>query len=218
MDRSAHFGREAPIEVDVGCGAGDFLLHRAQAHPELDFVGFEIRKPLVEAANQRAFEAGLRNLTFIYANIHENMDFVEPGAVTRFCVQFPDPCFKKRHWKRRILQPSLVRRMAEVLPLGGEIFVQSDVRALAEEMHAFLSAEKAVETRLPDDLVAANPFAERTEWERQHEREGEPIYRMLFEKVRTPEGPVPKIPFRDTNPMRIGDDGKPLDGEHDAPS
>lgn len=213
LDRLEIFGREAPIEVDVGCGAGDYLLQRARAQPDLDFVGFEIRKPLVENANLRAQADGLRNVRFFYANAHENMDFAALGAITRFCVQFPDPCFKKRHWKRRILQPFFVREMVKLLRIGGEIFAQSDVRALAEEMHDFLSAEAALAARLPENLVAPNPFEERTEWERQHEREGEPVHRMLFEKVREAEGPVPEVPFRDTNPLRVGPDGTPLESE-----
>ncbi|MEO1227350.1 MAG: tRNA (guanosine(46)-N7)-methyltransferase TrmB [Myxococcota bacterium] len=206
LDRSAQFGREAPIEVDVGCGAGDFLLQRARARPDLDFVGFEIRKPLVEAANARALGAGLRNVVFFYANAHENLSFAEPGWIQRFCVQFPDPCFKKRHWKRRILQPFFVREMSLRLPTGGEIFAQSDVQPLAEEMFVFLSAETSLKAVLPDTLDAPNPFDERTEWERQHEREGEPVYRMLFRKVGEPEGPVPDLEFRNTNPRTLDDD------------
>ena len=199
----SQFGRDAPIEVDVGCGGGDYLIQRAQNHPELDFLGFEIRKPLVEAANLRASKLGLKNVQFLYANIHDNMDFVKPGIVTRFFVQFPDPCFKKRHWKRRILQPFFVRKMVELLPLGGEIFVQSDVRPLAEEMYAFLIAEQALHSQLPSNLHAPNPYEERTEWERQHEREGESVHRMLFEKKAEPTGDIPVLPFRDTNPLRL---------------
>lgn len=213
LDRLAVFGREAPLEVDVGCGAGDYLFQRARARPELDFVGFEIRKPLVEAANARAEAERLRNLRFFWANAHENVDLAPPGEVARFCVQFPDPCFKKRHQKRRILQPFFVRRMVEVLPVGGEIFAQSDVKPLAEEMHEMLSAERALEHRLPPDLSGGNPFEERTEWERQHELEGEPVYRMLFVKVRAPEGPVPEVAFRDTNPMRVDAEGRPREPE-----
>jgi tRNA (guanine-N7-)-methyltransferase len=212
LDRRASFGREAKLEVDVGCGAGDYLFQRARARADLDFVGLEVRKPLVESANARARAEGLRNLAFFWANAHENVDLAPPGEVVRFCIQFPDPCFKKRHWKRRIVQPFFVRRMAEVLPIGGEIFAQSDVRPLAEEMHEMLSAEAALAPRLPADLSGQNPFEERTEWERQHEREGEPVHRMWFEKVREPGGPVPEVAFRDTNPRRVGPDGRPLDG------
>lgn len=200
LDQEKQFGQRAPIEVDVGCGAGDFLMQRATAHPGRNFVGFEIRKPLVEASNRRATQLGLQNLVYFWANAHGNLDFVEQGLIDRFCIQFPDPCFKKRHWKRRILQPNFVRAMAERLDMGGEIFVQSDVQPLAEEMYSFLSFERALESMGPPDLRMENPFQERSEWERQHEREREPIYRMLFRKMNEPSGPVPKPDFRNTKP------------------
>lgn len=201
LDRSALFGREAPLEIELGCGAGAFLLERATNHPELDFVGFEIRDPLVERANELARARGLPNLVYLYANAHLNLEgLVPPGAAQRFHVHFPDPCFKKRHWKRRLLQPAVVRQMSQLLALGGEVYAQSDVKPLAEEMYDFLAAEGALESVLGADLLVERPLPERTEWERQHERENEPIYRMLFRKVREPAGPVPELPFRRTQP------------------
>lgn len=233
LDRMALFGRIAPLEVDVGCGAGHFLLQRARTEPEVDFIGFEIRKPLVEEANARAAAEGLRNLVYIYANAQENMGFAAPGEVLRFSIQFPDPCFKRRHWKRRILQPPFVRKMAELLAVGGEIFVQTDVRPLAEEMFEMLSAERALAARsssptsnlldAASGLGTASPVPARapakTEWERHHEHEGEPIFRMRFEKVREPEGPIPGVPFRDTNPRRLkAETGHPEEGSTTDPN
>lgn len=200
VDQAAAFGREAPMEWDLGCGGGDFLFQRARAVPEHNFVGLEVRKPLVEAANARAAREGLKNLVFYYANANMNLAAQRPGSVLRFSVQFPDPCFKKRHHKRRILQPRLVRQMAELLPMGGEVYVQSDVAPLAEEMLDFLSQEPALARIGGPELTIPAPFEARTEWERQHEREGEPIYRMRFAKVAEPAGPVPEPEFRDVRP------------------
>lgn len=203
VDPKALFGREAPMEWDLGCGAGAFLMERAERAPDLNFVGLEVRKPLVEAANRRAEAAGLTNLRFLYANANVNLAAQTPGGITRFTVQFPDPCFKKRHWKRRILQPQLVRQMAEILPIGGEVYAQSDVKPLAEEMYSFLLAESALSSMWGSELKRPSPYPERTEWERQHEREGEPVYRMLFRKIQAPSGPVLEQPFRETDPSRI---------------
>lgn len=203
LDRLALFGREGEIEIEIGCGAGGFLLERATHHPELDFLGFEIRDPLVLRANEIAEGRGLRNLRYLYANATTNLEgLVPPGVVRCFHVHFPDPCFKKRHWKRRQLQPQVVRHMATLLCIGGEVYAQSDVRPLAEEMFDFLSAELAFESRRPAHMLVERPFPEQTEWERQHEREAEPIYRMLFEKVREPSGPVPALELRRTQPER----------------
>lgn len=203
LDREAIFGREAPLEVDLGCGEGGFLMDRARNAPDVDFVGFEVRKRLVEQAMARRDEAGLKNVVFLYANANMNLDFVEPGIVRRFYVHFPDPCFKKRHQKRRILQPRSARDMAILLPIGGDVYAQSDVQPLAEEMYAFLAADGAFESKLGPSLVVPSPIAERTEWERHHEAVGEPVYRMRFEKVREPSGEVAAPEFRDTNPQRL---------------
>ncbi len=205
LDRAATFGREAPLEVDVGCGEGGFLFERAANHPDVDFVGFEVRKPLVEKANARVQAAGVTNLVYLYANANVNLHFVAPGVVRRFFVHFPDPCFKKRHQKRRILQPRLARDMAELLPIGGEVYAQSDVKPLAEEMYAFLAGDGAFESKLGTELRVPRPIPELTEWERHHEKHDEPVYRMLFEKVREPSGEVATPEFRDTDPARLAE-------------
>ena len=211
LDRLDLYGRHAPLEMDLGCGGGRFLFERAVAHPERDFAGLEIRKPLVEDNNRRAERQGLANLRFFYANANVNLADQVSGSVSRFFVMFPDPCFKKRHWKRRILQPKLVREMALVLPIGGQIFAQSDIRPLAEEMYDFLAGEGALTSKLGANLEVDSPFAERTEWECHHQAADEPVYRMLFEKVKEPSGPIMEPEFRDTNPKRIHADGRPVE-------
>lgn len=205
LDRLTMFGREAPLEVELGVGTGAFLFDRAKNNPDRDFVGFEVRKPLVEAAMAKREAEGPKNLWFLYANANHNLALAEPGVIARFHVHVPDPCFKKRHWKRRILQSDVVRSMAELLPLGGEVYAQSDVKPLAEEMFDLLAADGAFEARLDRSMLVERPFPESTPWERQHETEGEPIYRMLFTKVREPAGPVPTIELRATDPKRIAE-------------
>jgi tRNA (guanine-N7-)-methyltransferase len=202
VDRRVIFGREAPLEVELGPGNASFLFDRARAHPERDFVGLEVRRPLVETANQRRDTEGPKNLHVFYANASENLRLAAAGVILGFHIHFPDPCFKKRHWKRRVVQPNTVRIMSELLPIGGFIYAQSDVKALAEEMFDFMIADGAL---LPRDrtLLVERPFPESTAWEKQHEAEGEPIYRMLFEKIREPAGPIPELEMRHTDPKRI---------------
>lgn len=203
IDRLAIFGREAPLEVDLGCGTAQFIFERARANPDADFIGFEVRLPIVEASLARKEREGPPNVHVFYANAGDNLKMVPPGVIRRFHVHFPDPCFKKRHFKRRILTPAIARKMAELLAIGGQVYAQSDVKPLAEEMFDFLAAEKAFESKLDPSLLVPRPFPESTSWEKQHEAEGEPIYRMLFEKVREPEGEVPVIDFRHTDPRKL---------------
>lgn len=202
LDRRAVFGREAPLEVELGCGAGGFLLDRAQNNPERDHLGFEVRQPLVSRANAWAEERGLENVRFVFANAVANLSgLVEPGVIVRAHVHFPDPCPKNRHRKRRIMQPSVARALAELMPMGGEVYCQTDVATLGAEMFKILSAERAFAARLGPGAGHPRPVPESTEWERQHEKEGEPIYRMLFEKVREPEGQVAEIVLLPSGPL-----------------
>lgn len=210
LNRSELFGREAPVEVDLGSGAGGFLFERAREEPACDFVGFEIRRPLVERAMERRACEKISNVVFFHANANTNLAGLAPaGVIRRFTIHFPDPCFKKRHRKRRIVQPAAVREMARLLPIGGEVFAQSDVRPLAEEMFDFLSAETAFDRPRTIEFSGAAPFAAKTEWERQHERENERVYRMLFVKAREPSGPVLERELRDTNPRRVVSEDAP---------
>lgn len=204
IDPIETFGREAPLEIEVGSGGGAFLLERAAHHPERNFVGLEIRKPLVEQANARAERRELRNVRFFYANANPNLaGLAEPGTVEMIHVHFPDPCFKKRHQKRRSVQPDTVRAMATLLRHGGKLYMQSDVEPLAAEMYRFAIEDGSFQSLGPASLALARPVDEQTEWERQHEAHEEPIYRMLLEKVQDSDRPVATPEFVDTNPVRI---------------
>ena len=201
LDRDALFGRLAPLEVELGPGSARFLFERARANPDTDFVGFEVRRPLVESAMVRRQREGPPNVAVLYANATDNLAIAEPGIIRRFHVHFPDPWAKKRHWKRRMVQPGVVRAMAELLPIGGQIYAQSDVANLAAEMYAFFSADGALKSLLDPTMRVDRPFVEQTDWERHHEEAGEPVYRMLFEKRREVSGPVPELTLRPTGPL-----------------
>jgi tRNA (guanine-N7-)-methyltransferase len=194
IDRMELFGREAPLEVELGPGSSSFLFDRARACPETDFIGIEVRKPMVEQAMERREKIGLTNAVVLYANANINLDsLVSPGIIQRFHIHFPDPWVKKRHWKRRMVQPLLVRKMAELLDIGGEIYAQSDVPDLAREMYFFFEQDGCLKSRLDPSMRVPRPFTEYTDWEKHHEEIGESVYRMLFEKVRPVNGPVPEL-------------------------
>ncbi|MBI4814631.1 MAG: tRNA (guanosine(46)-N7)-methyltransferase TrmB [Deltaproteobacteria bacterium] len=197
LDRIALFGREGLVEIELGSGAGGFLTERARKNPGIDFIGFEIRRPLVARAEELRKALECNNLVFLFANGGAVLDGLLPaGSVSRFHVHFPDPCPKKRHHKRRLLNPTIVRRIATLLRVGGDIYAQSDVRELSLEMASFIEADGSFAPRLLPLEGGARPVEERTEWERHHESRSEPIYRLVYEKIREPEGAVPTIPFR----------------------
>ena len=98
--------------------------------------------------------------------------------------------------------------MAEILPIGGAVHLSSDVRPLAEEMYHFMELDGAFEAETSASMLIDKLYPELTEWERHHQNENEPVYRMRFRKVREPTGSLPEFEFRDTNPLRVNDETK----------
>ena len=157
-----------PLHVDIGCARGLFCLDLAAARPELNVLGLEIRAALAEAAEADARAAGLGNAHFLACNANVNLDALLRRAapccaLASASVQFPDPWFKARHHKRRVVQPPLARALAEHLAPGGWLLLQSDVRDVAEAMRATVrdaAAGLLVDARADtDDWSAPKPDA-----------------------------------------------------------
>ncbi len=100
--------RGGPIEVELGCADARFLFERAPKHPETDFIGVEIREPLVEEVNERAEALHVPNLRAVFANITTELDILfADDSLTRIYINFPDPWFKERHRRRRLMNDEL---------------------------------------------------------------------------------------------------------------
>lgn len=120
------------VEVELGCADAEFSFELAARHPEWFVVGLEIREALVELNGARAMRAGLRNLAFGYVNLNVDLDRVfPPKSVDRFHLLFPDPWFKARHRKRRVVEPGMLAMIATQLRPSGELHFASDVFELA---------------------------------------------------------------------------------------
>jgi tRNA (guanine-N7-)-methyltransferase len=177
---------EQPLHIDIGSAWGNFALKMAEQHPDWNFLGIEIRQSLVTKANSNKDELGLTNLHYAFANINVCLSGLIaslPAAVCRrVSIQYPDPCFKLRHAKRRVVQPQLVRALAEFLPSGAEIFLQSDLEWVAQEMvdRFQVSPLLAVNTQ---DWLPENPLGLPTEREVSTLKKGLPVYRRIFTKL-----------------------------------
>jgi tRNA (guanine-N7-)-methyltransferase len=122
----------ARVEVELGCADAKFSFELAERHPDWFVVGLEIREAMVERNRKLAGRLGLANLAFGYSNINVDLDQVfAPASVDRFHVLFPDPWFKARHRKRRVVEPGLLEVVADQLKPGGELHFASDVFELA---------------------------------------------------------------------------------------
>ncbi len=169
-----------PIHLDIGSARGKFLLEMAEQNSETNFLGVEIREPLVIEANLIKTEIGLQNLHYEFINATYSLDIflAEIPPIQTITIQFPDPWYKKKHAKRRMVDLKLAKTVADKLALNGQVFIQTDVEFLADEMFSIF---RQVEC-LQEVAVFENPFGVKTEREKAVEARQLPIYRTSFVK------------------------------------
>jgi len=179
---------ERPIHLDIGSARGRFLLALAQREPQRNYLGVEIRRALVEAAEADRQALQLEHLHYLFCNANVSLEQwlqgLPSGRLERVTIQFPDPWFKTKHHKRRVLQPGLLLALAAALAPGRELFLQSDVRAVIEPMVELVEASGCF-ARPPEDgrpWRAANPLAVPTERETYVITRGLPVFRVLYRR------------------------------------
>jgi tRNA (guanine-N7-)-methyltransferase len=175
----------APIHLDIGCAWGRFLLQLAQHDRSWNYLGIEIREAVVIYAQQKRDELGLTNLDYVFGNINTSLATLlaslPPGKLKRVSIQYPDPCFKNKHAKRRIVQPELVNEIARYLPSGGEVFLQSDLEWVAQAMCDRFSENSAF-WRTQADWLEPNPLEIPTERELSTLSKGLPVHRAIYRR------------------------------------
>lgn len=172
-----------PLHLDIGCGKGRFLLKMATLEPHWNFLGVEIREPLVQESNNWRDELGLTNLYYLFGNVNNSLPSILSSlpqkVLQRVTIQFPDPWFKNRHNKRRVVQSQLVTELATYMATGCSVFLQSDIETVAVEMRDRFADCPAFQ-RQGEEWLAENPFPVSTEREQYVLAQGEPVYRTLF--------------------------------------
>ena len=173
---------DRPLLLDLGCARGRFLLRMSEAEPAWNYLGVEIRHPLVDEANRIGAEEGRTNLHYEFCNamlwLGQLIKDIPDGILQAVTIQFPDPWFKKRHAKRRMVNEEMVETIAEYLAPLGRVFVQTDIETLAGEMFELFRNDSRF-TEIEGDT---NPFPVKTEREKAVEDKGLPVYRAMFEK------------------------------------
>ncbi len=142
LDFATVFGRSAPVVLEIGFGMGDATAAIAARMPETDFLGIEVHPPGVGALLQRIGERDLTNLRIVQHDAVEVLAaMIPPASLAGIHVFFPDPWHKKRHHKRRLIQPDFVAILARHLAPGGTLHCATDWQPYAEQMLEVLSAE-----------------------------------------------------------------------------
>ncbi len=176
-----------PLHLDIGCARGQFLLNMAKIEPNWNFLGLEIRESLVIEADKLRCESGLENLHYLFCNVNNSLlsllSSLPKGTLQRVTIQFPDPWFKTRHAKRRVVQPELVEELANYLAIGGVVFLQSDMEFIAVEMRDRFAANPAFQMVGTQEWLDENPLPVSTERETTTKQKSESVYRSLFIRV-----------------------------------
>jgi tRNA (guanine-N7-)-methyltransferase len=184
---------EAPpgrrLEVELGSAEAHFLMDLARADDQGLYVGVEIRREVVDRANRAARAAGLANLHSVFANMSVDLPrLFAANSVARFHLNFPDPWWKSRQQKRRVVNPVLAEDIHGALAPAGELFVETDIFDIALEAMAVLEAPgddgrpRFANAHAPWSFLAASPFAARSRREKQCDTEGARIWRLLYRK------------------------------------
>lgn len=180
LDFAQLFGRNAPVEVEIGCGRGDFLLAYAAKHPETNFLGLERKLVIARKAASKVARAGLRNVRIVHGEVFYLFErYFPPKSLAAIHCYFPDPWPKKRHAKRRLFKPETPQILESLLCPGGTIHIRTDVLTYFETIReVFGNAAHFQEIETPVELAACS-----TGFERRFMEVGKPIYRVSYRLV-----------------------------------
>ncbi len=181
---AALFGRQAAVEVEIGSGKGLFLRGAAAARPEVDFLGIEIARRYAEFTAAALRKANLSNALVVQGDalrvFHELLPDQSLAAVH---IYFPDPWWKKRHKKRRVMRESLLADIHRALQPGGALHFWTDVEEYFRSSLELLAAHTRLEGPLEvAETPAEHDMAYRTHFERRVRLASEPVFRAEFRK------------------------------------
>jgi tRNA (guanine-N7-)-methyltransferase len=177
------FASSAEIEMEIGFGRGMFLLQRAARVPASGLLGIEIKDKLAVRVAERVARRGLERVRVLAGDARAIVAKLGPDAsLARVFMHFPDPWWKKRHAKRRLLDSALLDQLARLLRPGGELFVQTDVEERAEVFLSEVKQHRAFRLE-GDGYIAENPFGAVSNREARAIQDGLPIYRLLARRI-----------------------------------
>ncbi|MFC3285665.1 tRNA (guanosine(46)-N7)-methyltransferase TrmB [Litchfieldella rifensis] len=186
QDLDALFGRHAPRVVEVGFGMGASLIEQAETHPDTDFIGIEVHAPGVGKLLDEADKRGLSNLRVYREDALRVLDECLPEAsIDTLQLFFPDPWPKKKHHKRRILQPAFAELVRTRLKIGGILHMATDWEAYAEHMAEVMSAAPGYRNIAASDSAPYVPrpaFRPLTKFEARGARLGHGVWDLIFER------------------------------------
>lgn len=183
LDLDQAFGRAAPRVLEIGFGMGDSTATIAASQPGTDYLGVEVHTPGVGALLKRIGEGRLTNIRIIQHDAVEVLDhMIADASLDGVHVFFPDPWPKKKHHKRRLIQPTLVAKLARKLKPGGYLHLATDWQHYAEQMLEVLSGEPAL-ANTAKDYSPRPAYRPLTKFEKRGLRLGHGVWDLIFTRV-----------------------------------
>ncbi len=176
VDLGAVFGNARPVEVEIGVGKGTFLLARAAARPEVNFLGIEYAGAYCRYAADRCRRAALTNVRMLHADAAGFFRACLPDAsLQRVHIYFPDPWPKRRHHRRRLIQPAFLNDVRRVLRAGGQLLIVTDHMGYFRQIRAVLERAAGFARVAFPKMSSGGEFVG-TNFERKYIAQGRPFY------------------------------------------
>ncbi|MFL6118793.1 tRNA (guanosine(46)-N7)-methyltransferase TrmB [Actinophytocola sp.] len=183
VDLDGWFGRSAPVTLEIGPGMGETTAALAEAEPEVNYLAVDVYQPGLAQLMMRAEAAGLTNLRLLRGDAVVLLEEHLPaGSLSRVRIFYPDPWPKKKHHKRRLVQPSLVSVVASRLAPGGTLHLATDWEHYAEHMLEVCSAEPLLRNRY-DGWAPRPSWRPLTKFESRAEEEGRVSRDLIYERI-----------------------------------
>ena len=185
LDMANIFGREAPCTLEIGFGNGDALATMAEQQPECDFIGIEVHRPGVGRLLQQLEERNLDNVRVMREDaVHVLKTCIADSSLDRVLLFFPDPWHKKRHHKRRIVQPDFIELLSRKIRPGGRLHMATDWEDYATHMLETMEQSPAFHNCAGSGNFSARPdYRPVTKFEQRGQRLGHGVWDLLFERV-----------------------------------
>lgn len=183
LDLDALFGRRAPRTLEIGFGNGDTLLALASDDPDTDFIGIEVHRPGVGQLLQGLAHRELTNVRIFCADAVEVLNhMIPPMGLNRVLIFFPDPWPKKRHHKRRLIQPEFLTLLASRLDTGGVVHLSTDWEPYADHMLATFGSSPDFINLAEQNYVIRPAERPPTRFERRGQKLGHRTRDLMFRR------------------------------------
>ena len=178
------------LHLDIGCAAGDFLFELALVNTNWNYIGIEIREKLVKTAKLKVRDGESKNLYFVFGNANNILNDPQNKFIIKnvksISFFFPDPWFKKRHYKRRLIQPEFINILSNLLQKGSLIFIKTDVKNLFDHMDFTISSNsnfKTIDKNVFNSSESFNPNKVTTNREKHVIANQLDIFERIYMKI-----------------------------------